>query len=150
MALLSSVGITVGVSAVMAATHDAAGMGALTFTPCGKLSAPPPMSGAKEFATFDNLSTGDEEKLLDMYRAGNGELSFGYDEDDTGQAALKTAFQSNTDAGSKVTLEFTLPNGTIYYRTAGITSYAPSGNIGNVLMAAVGCEFYKREVIVTA
>lgn len=153
MALQSSVGIKVGVSATLPATHDDAattGFPGMTYINCGKLNTPPPMTGTKDVATFENLSTGEEEKLLDILRAGNGEMTFGYDEADAGQTALQTAADATTDGASKVALEFTLANGTKYYRLALITSYTPTGSIGNVLTAAVNAEFYKRHIKVAA
>ena len=146
MGLQSSVGITVGVSATLPATLDSTGFGALTMTSGGKLSAPPPMSGKKDVATFDNLSTGEEEKLVDMLRAGSGDLVFGYDETDAGQTILGTAADASTDAGSKVALAFTLNSGTIFYRLAIITSHTPQGSVGNVLTATCNCEFYRKHV----
>lgn len=150
MALQSSVGIAVAVSATLPASHDATGFAALTFTPCGKLNTPPAMTGTKDVATFDNLTTGEEEKLVDILRAGNGDMTFGFDEEDAGQLVLETAADATTDAGSKVALEFTLNSGRKYYRLAIITSYRPEGSVGNVLSAVVGAEFYKRHVKVDA
>ncbi|MDH4541068.1 MULTISPECIES: hypothetical protein [Sulfitobacter] len=153
MGLQSSVGIAVGISATLPTTHDAevaTGFPSLTFTAAGKLNAAAPMTGTKDVATFDNLTTGEEEKLVDILRAGNGDMSFGYDADDAGQALLETAAEATTDAGSKVALEFTLNNGDKYYRLAIITSYTPEGSVGNVLMATVGTEFYRKHVKVAA
>jgi len=153
MALQSSVGIKVGVSAVLPTTHDGeavTGFPGMTYIPCGKLSAAAPMTGTKDVATFDNLSTGEEEKLVDMLRAGAGDMSYGYDAEDLGQAALEVAADATADAASKVALEFSLNNGDTYYRLAIITSYTPEGSVGNVLMATVGTEFYKKHVKVAA
>lgn len=153
MALQSSIGIAVGVSATLPTTHDdeaATGFPSLTFTACGKLSAAAPMTGTKDVATFDNLTTGEEEKLVDILRSGGGEMSFGYDPEDAGQGILETAADATADAASKVALEFELPNGDVYYRLAIITSYTPEGSVGNVLMATVNAEFYKKHVKVAA
>ena len=60
MGLQSSVGIAVGISAVLPTTHDAevaTGFPSLTYTAAGKLSAAAPMTGTKDVATFDNLTT---------------------------------------------------------------------------------------------
>ena len=153
MGLQSSVGIAVGVSATLPSTHDAeaaTGFPSLTYTGAGKLNSAAPMTGTKDVATFDNLTTGEEEKLVDILRAGNGDMSFGYDADDAGQALLETAAEASDDATSKVALEFTLNNGDVYYRLAIITSYTPEGSVGNVLMATVGTEFYRKHVKVAA
>jgi len=149
MALQSSVGVSVGVSAGLPATHDSVGFAALTFTACGKLSTAAPMTGTKDVATFDNLTTGEEEKFADIMRAGAGDMSFGYDPADAGQTVLETAADAD-GASSNVALEFTLLNGDVYYRLAVITSYVPDPQIGSVLMATVGSEFYKKHVKVDA
>ncbi len=153
MALQSSVGITVGVSATLPTTHDddpTDGFPSLTFTACGKLNASPPMTGTRDIANFDNLSTGEEEKVLDVLRAGSGELTFGFDEDDAGQAIIETAADDTTTPGSTLAMEFTLPSGRVYYRTGIITSYAPTGSIGSVMTAAANVEFVKDHVKVDA
>jgi hypothetical protein len=153
MALQSSVGITVGVSATLPTSHDddgTTGFPSLTYTSCGKLSAPPAMTGTFDITTFDDLSTGEETKMVDMLRAGSGELTFGYDVADTGQAALVVAADATADATKKVALAFTLANGDVYYRLAIITSYAPTASAGSVLMANVATEFYKSHVKVAA
>jgi len=147
MALQSSVGITVGVSATLPSTHDDSGFGGLTYISAGKLSDVPPMTGVFDTAAFDNMSTGEEEKFGDMLRAGSGSLMFGYDlVADTGQAALETAADAVADADKKVALEFTLKDGTVYYRLAIITSYVPEAAIGSVLMANVSAEFYRKHI----
>lgn len=153
MGLQSSVGIAVGVSAALPTTHDAegaTGFPSLTYTAAGKLNASPPMTGTKDVATFDNLTTGEEEKLVDVLRAGSGDMSFGYDADDAGQALLETAYEATDTPGSTVALEFTLNNGDKYYRLAIITSYTPEGSVGSVLMATVGCEFTRKHIKVAA
>jgi len=150
MALQSSVGITVGVSDTLPSTHDASGFGGLTFTASGKLSDVPPMAGIFDTAAFDDLSTGEEEKFGDILRAGSGSLMFGYDTSDTGQAKLEAAADATADASKKVALEFTLKDGTVYYRLAIITSYVPEAAIGSVLMANVSVEFYRKHIKVAA
>jgi len=149
MALQSSVGITVGVSATLPTSHDddaSNGFPSLTFTACGKLNAAPPMTGTRDIASFDNLSTGEEEKVLDVLRAGGGELTFGFDEEDAGQQIIETAADADTDAASTLAFEFTLPSGRIYYRRGIVTSYAPTGSIGSVMTAAANVEFTKAHV----
>ena len=153
MGLQSSVGITVGVSATLPTTHDddaTDGFPSLTFTACGKLNAAPPMTGTRDIANFDNLSTGEEEKVLDVLRAGSGELTFGFDEDDAGQAIIETAADATTTAASTLAMEFTLPSGRIYYRLGIVTSYSPTGAIGSVMTAAANVEFVKDHVKVDA
>jgi hypothetical protein len=145
MALQQAVGITAGISTTLPATHDAAGFGALTFTAIGKLNAVPDMTGEHDIANFDNLSTGEEEKFADVFRAGDGMLSVGLDYDDTGQTAIEGA------VGTKVAWEFTLKDGTVYYRNGIVRSFKPMGfSTGNVVMADVSVAFEKTSVKVDA
>jgi hypothetical protein len=153
MALQSSVGIKVGVSAILPTTHDDAattGFPGMTYTNAGKLNAAPPMTGTRDIANFDNLSTGEEEKVLDILRAGNGELTFGFDETDAGQIIIETASVATTTAASTLAMEFTLPSGRKYYRLGIITNYAPTGAIGSVMTASANVEFTKKHVKVNA
>lgn len=153
MALQSSVGIKVGVSATLPTTHDddaTDGFPSLTYTSCGKLNAAPPMTGTRDIANFDNLSTGEEEKVLDVLRAGAGPLNFGFDEEDAGQIIIETADEATTTAASTLAFEFTLPSGRKYYRLGIVTSYAPTGSIGSVMTAEANVEFVKAHVKVNA
>jgi hypothetical protein len=149
MALQSSIGLAVGVSASLPPTHDSSGFSGLTFVACGKVSTAPTMTGINDTATFDDLTTGEEFKFSDMLRAGSGTMMFGYDPADTGQAALETAADADSES-SNVALEFTLKNGDVYYRLAVITGYTPQPAIGSVLMASVALEFYRKHIKVEA
>lgn len=145
MALQQAVGIAAGISTTLPATHDSTGFAALTFTAIGKLNAVPDMTGEHDVATFDNLTTGEEEKFADVFRAGDGTLSVGLDYADSGQSALEGA------VGSKVAWEFTLKDGTVYYRNGIIRSFKPMGfSTGNVVMAEVSVSFEKTSVKVAA
>lgn len=147
MALQQAVGATIGWSASLPATHDAAGMGALAPTAVGKVNSVPDLDGTRDIATFDNLSTGEEEKFADVWRAGNGTFQVGLDESDAGQSALATA----ASTGEKGVLVVTLKSGAKYYRPAIITSYKPTNiSTGNVVMAEVGVEFERTTVKVAA
>lgn len=143
MSLQQAVGASIGISSGLPATHDAAGFGAMTFTTIGRISGYPDLDGTYDIATFDDLETGEEVKFVDILRAGNSTFNVGLDTADAGQTIVQTEF----DAGNKASFAFTLKDGTIYYRTAAITSFAPT-NIatGNIVMAALGLEFEKTTV----
>lgn len=143
MALQQAAGTTLGVSATLPATVDAAGFGALTFIAVGKLGNAPDLDGTFDIASFDSLSDGAEFKLSDIFRAGSGTVQVAFDEADTGQTALETAAAT----GATVAIEVTLRSGTIYYRQAIITSFMPTElNVGSVVRADVGMEFTDRTV----
>jgi len=145
MALQQAVGMAAGVSTTLPATVDPTGYAALTMTPCGRLNAVPDLDGEYDIATFDDLTLGEEVKFSDIFRAGEGTMSLGFDEADAGQAVLEGA------KGDKVALSFTLKNGTVYYRTAIIKSYKPVNiTTGNVVMADVMLAFEGVPVKVAA
>lgn len=145
MALQQAVGIAAGISTTLPATHDSTGFAALTYSVVGKLGAVPDMDGEHDIATFDNLQTGEEEKFADVLRAGEGTLSVGFDDGDTGQAAIEGA------VGDKVAWKFTLKDGTVYYRIGIVRSYRPTGfTTGSVVMADVNIAFEKTTIKVAA
>ncbi|WP_420013922.1 hypothetical protein [Tateyamaria sp.] len=136
MALQQAVGMAAGVSTTLPATFDSTGFAALTYTACGRLNTAPDLDGEYDVANFDDLTLGTEVKLSDVFRAGEGTMSLGFDEEDAGQAILEGA------KGDKVALAFTLKNGTVYYRTAIIKSYKPVNiSTGNIVMADVMLAF---------
>lgn len=146
MALQQAVGASIGVSATLPPQHDddaTNGFPGLTFEKLGRINGYPNLDGTYDIATFDDLETGEEVKFVDVLRAGNSTFNVGLDTDDAGQAVVQTAF----DTASKVAFEFTLKNGAKYYRTAAVTSFAPSSiGTGNVVMASLGLEFEKTTV----
>lgn len=143
MALQQAVGASIGVSADLPASHDSTGFQALTFTKVGRVNGYPDLDGTYDIAAFDDLETGEEVKFVDVLRAGNSTFNIGLDPADAGQVIIQGAF----DNAEKISLEFTLKSGSIYYRTAAVTSFAPSSiATGNVVMASLGLEFEKSTV----
>lgn len=147
MALQQAVGASIGVSATLPATHDALGFGALTFIKLGRINGYPDLDGTYDIAAFTDMETGEEIKFVDVLRAGSSTFDVGLDMEDAGQTAVQTAF----DGGDKMAFEFTLKSGAKYYRTAAVTSFAPSSiATGNVVMASLTLEFEKTTVKVAA
>lgn len=147
MGLQQSVGAAIAVSATLPTTFDSTGFAALTYTKLGKLNGYPDLDGTRDIATFDNLETGEEEKFGDVFRAGNSTFNVGLDPVDAGQIIVEAA----KDANTKLAMEFTLKDGTIYYRQAIVTSFRPAGiGTGNIVLAAVGLEFEKTTIKVAA
>ena len=147
MALQQAVGATIGFVAELPTSHDDTGFGTLTYETVGKLEGYPDLDGVYDIATFTGLDSGEEEKFVDVLRAGNSSFMVGLDPDDAGQTAVETAFRD----GTKGSFEFTLKDGTVYYRTAAITSYNPTNiGVGNVVMADLGLEFEKTTIKVAA
>lgn len=145
MALQQAVGASIGVSTTLPATYDQAGYEALTFTAVGKINSMPDLDGEYDVATFDDLETGEEMKFADVFRAGDGTFTVGLDEADAGQTALAGA------KGTKAAFEFTLKSGTVYYRTAVVKSFKPTGvSTGNVVTAEVSLAFEGSTIKVAA
>lgn len=145
MALQQAVGASIGVSATLPATHDNTGFGALTYAKVGRINGYPDLDGTFDVATFDDLETGEEVKFADVLRAGSSTFNVGLDEADAGQIIL------DANKGAKLAFEFTLKSGVVYYRTAILTSYKPTGiATGNVVLAELGLEFEKTTVKVAA
>lgn len=145
MALQGSVGAAAAVSTTLPASHDATGFGALTPTPIGRIGGVPDLDGTYDVAKFDDLTTGEEIKEPDIFRAGAGSFEVALDDEDTGQAALETA------RGTKVALRFTLKSGTAYWRIGIITSVMPSGiAVGGFVKMTVNVEFEKSTIKIPA
>ena len=143
MALQQAVGASISVVKDLPATHDVMGFGALTFVKVGEINGFPDLDGTYDIATFGNLETGQETKFVDVLRAGSSTFNIGLDVADAGQIVLQDAF----DTAAKASFEFKLKDGTIYYRTAAVTSFAPSGiGTGNVVLASLGLEFENKTV----
>ena len=151
MAILSSVGTLLAVVQADPATNDAAGFGALTnFENAGCLSTFPPMTGTRDVASYDCLDTGEEIKVLDILRGGQGDIQFAYDEDDVGKSIIEAAAYSNQNSTNILTLRMTIPNGTIYYRKGLVTSFAPNAAVGQVIQATASMDFMGTHVKVPA
>lgn len=144
MALQQAVGTTIGVSVALPTTWDddpATGFPSLDYDTVGRLTSVPDLDGEYDIATFDDLSTGEEIKFADMFRAGEGSFVVGLSGDDVGQVALEGA------KGEKVALEITLKDGTKYYRSSIVRSYAPSNIVvGGVVQAEVSLAFERNSV----
>lgn len=141
MAISQSVGTTLEVAASWPATDDQSGYEALSFVTAGKLSSLPAARGTKDEATFDDLATGDEIKLIDMKRGGTGTVTFARDDEDAGQDIFETAATDTTNTGSRVAIKMTFKNGEIYYRKASVLSYTPQAAVGQVMTAEVNLSF---------
>lgn len=148
MAMQGSVGAAVAVSTTLPTTHDTnetTGFPSVTPTPVGRISSVPDLRGTFDVATFDDLTTGEEIKEPDVYRAGNGSFEVALDDEDAGQAALEAA------EGTKVALRFTLKSGVIYWRIGILTSVMPSGiATGGFVRMTVNVEFEKETVKIPA
>ena len=98
--IVSSVGTVVSVSTTAPATYNAAGFGALTFSPCGELAELPSFGAEAALATHTPLATGIVAKRRGSLNYGSVALTMAVSDADTGQTVLQDAAEAaaGTDA----------------------------------------------------
>lgn len=139
--IVSSVGTVVSVSTTAPATYDAAGFGALTFSPCGELAELPSFGAEAALATHTPLATGIVAKRRGSLNYGSVALTMAVSDTDTGQTVLQDAAEAAAGADALVSVKVLLVNGEIQYFTAQVMSYKVNvGNADAITMAEVTLE----------
>jgi len=100
-------GTTIGISATLPATYDAAGYGALTFTNIAEVLDIGELAKAYNVVTHQTVGRDYPEKLKGTYDIANVTLTLGKVKTDAGQVALQTALTS----ANSVAFVITLPSG---------------------------------------
>ena len=124
MAVYSSAGSAIAISAALPATYDQAGYEALTFSAIGEIT------NLGAFGkTYNQLSHNPLAERNTQYRKGGYEypempLEMAWDEEDAGQDIVRAAL----DSDNSYAFEITHQNGTVIYFTAQVFSYVT--NIG--------------------
>lgn len=126
MAIMTSAGSTLGISAVLPSTFDATGYNALTYTAVGEITDLGEFGTEYSLVSFTALGNRRVRKFKGSYNNGQLALQLGRDTSDAGQTALRNALASDNSYAFKVTLQ----NGTKLYFTAKVMSYKTS--IGSV------------------
>lgn len=105
MAVQTVAGTTIGISAALPATYDAAGFGALTFTLIGEITDGG--SHGKTFAevTHNPIDSRGTQKFKGSFNMGNKTLQLAIDDDDAGQDLIKAAHESDNDYSFCVTYQ---------------------------------------------
>lgn len=143
MATTSAVGTEVAMSPDLPTDYTDTAFAALSWSVVGRLQSAPPADGSYDVSTFEDITTGEELKEPDIFRAGEGTCNVAYDLDDAGQDVLRS------NVGQKVSIRLTMKNGAIFYRTAVIRSFMPTNiSVGSFLIAEVGFAFFGRTVVV--
>jgi hypothetical protein len=139
--IVSSVGTVVSVSTTAPATYDAAGFGALTFSPCGELAELPSFGAEAALATHTPLATGIVAKRRGSLNYGSVALTMAVSDADTGQTVLQDAAEAAAGADALVSVKVVLVNGEIQYFTSQVMSYKVNvGNADAITMAEVTLE----------
>ncbi len=139
--IVSSVGTVVSVSTTAPATYNAAGFGALTFSPCGELAELPSFGAEAALATHTPLATGIVAKRRGSLNYGSVALTMAVSDADTGQTVLQDAAEAGAGADALVSVKVVLVNGEIQYFTSQVMSYKVNvGNADAITMAEVTLE----------
>ena len=144
MAHQTASGVTLGLSATAPATHDTAGFDALTFIAVGEITNVGEFGKEWGLVTHNPLATRGTKKGKGSYNNGTLSPSLALDPDDTGQAAMETALESD----DPVYLAVTLQDGTIYYLVGLVMSFKPSiGGVGDVVTATTSIELTPEAIL---
>lgn len=105
MAVMTSAGSTLALSAAAPATIDAAGFGALTYTTVGEITDLGEVG--KEYNVVNHSPLGDRRirKFKGSYNNGSMQIQMGRDVDDAGQTLLRAAVDSDANYSFKLTLQ---------------------------------------------
>jgi hypothetical protein len=128
----TSAGTTIGVSAALPATFDAAGFGALTFTDIGEVVDGGELGRVYEVVKHNPLATRETIKRKGSFDSGSLSLQMARVPSDAGQAILVAAVDSDASHSFEVTLQ----DGTILWFTAQIFSYLTKIGTTNQITAA--------------
>jgi len=126
MAAITTAGTVISASATLPATYDQAGYEALAFTSVGEITEVGEYGKEYNLVTHIPLATRRTQKLKGSYNDGSISLQMAYDPDDSGQAILVTALDSDDSIAFKVVDQ----DGTVDYFTGKVMSYRK--NIGGV------------------
>lgn len=126
MAVQTSAGTTIGISAGLPATDDAAGYGALTFTPIGEVTDLGEYGKVFNLVTHNPIATRRTEKFKGSFNEGSISMGIGEDTSDAGQVILDTAVESDANFAFEITAQ----DGDIDYFQAKVMS--KTVNVGSV------------------
>jgi hypothetical protein len=134
MAIGTTAGTTLAISAGVPATFDVAGYVALTYTNIGNIEDAGEHGRVYAEITFNPIDTRGTQKFKGSFNEGNKTLTLGYDSDDAGMILLKTALTSDADYA----FEVTYPNGDIDYFQAKVMSLVKQATtVDTIRMATV-------------
>lgn len=137
MAVRSSAGTTIHLSAGTPATFNAAGYTALTFTAIGEVTDLGEFGREYSLITHNPIGSRGTVKLKGSFNEGSITMQLGLDTDDAGQILAKTASQSDADYSFKITTQ----NGDDYFFQAKVMSFKVNvGSVDSVTSATIMLE----------
>lgn len=137
MAVRTSAGTTIAVSAATPVTFDVAGYAALTFTTIGEVTDLGEFGREYALVTHNPVGSRGTVKKKGSFNEGTMAMSVGLDTDDAGQILLKAASSSDSDYSFKVVTQ----NGDIYYFQAQVMTFKVGvGSVDNITTAAITLE----------
>lgn len=137
MAVQTSAGSTLALSATLPATQDAAGYNALTWTVIGEITDLGELGKEYNLVTYTPLGSRRVQKLKGSYNQGTMQLQLGRDTADAGQTALRTARDSDNPYAFRLTLQ----NGYKLYFQAMTMGYKTSvGSVDQITAASAALE----------
>lgn len=133
----TSAGTKLLISAAIAATYNATGFAALTWTKIGEVSEMGEFGRQYNLVTFNTLGDRRTVKRKGSYNDGTIACQMARVPDDAGQAILTKAVDDDDSYSVKIILQ----DGTIFYTTAQIMSYTTNiGNVDQITSATVNLE----------
>lgn len=137
MAVMTSAGSTLGISASLPATYDVTGFNALTYTAVGEITDLGEFGTEYNLVTYTALGQRQTKKLKGSYNNGALQLQLGRDTTDAGQTLLRTALASDNSYSFRVTLQ----NATRLQFTGKVMSYKTSvGSVDQITGASTTIE----------
>lgn len=137
MAVRSSAGTTIKISAAQPATYNSAGYGALTWTTIGEVTDLGEFGREYNLITHNPIGTRGTTKLKGSYNEGGITMQLGLDTDDAGQILAKAASLSDNDYSFEVATQ----NGDKYYFQAKAMSFKVNvGSVDSVTGATIQLE----------
>ncbi len=110
---------TIGVSASLPATYDAAGYGALTFALVGQVTDWTAGGQVYNVVTSNPIAQRSTDKYKGTYNNGADTITVNRDDDDAGQVIIQAALTDDADYAFEVTYQ----DGTIDYFTGKVVSF---------------------------
>lgn len=137
MAVRTSAGTTISVSAATPATFDVAGYEALSFTDIGEVTDLGEFGREYALVTHNPVGSRGTVKKKGSFNEGSMAMSVGLDTDDAGQILLKAASSSDSDYSFKVVTQNT---DTYYFQAQVMTFKVGVGSVDNITTAAITLE----------
>lgn len=137
MAVRSSAGTTIAVSASTPATFDAAGYNALSWTAVGEVVNLGEFGREYNLITHNPVGSRGTVKLKGSFNEGQIALQVGLDTDDAGQILMKAAALSDNNYSFRITTQ----NGDKYYFQAQVMSFKVGvGGVDDITSATTTLE----------